>query len=158
MAVTNRGRTLRLGGTRVDLKYFGPNHSDSTLVVSLPQDKIIFVVDLIPVGSMPGRGLIDFYPLEAEDAIKKIIDLDWERLIPGHPSPDGRLGTKEDAKEQLAILQAASAAIKPLAREGKCWEPAENELKLEKYASWPGYENSMRFLGRRYCGLWGRGT
>jgi len=150
---------LQLGGTRLELKYVGLNHSDSTLVMLLPKERIVFVVDLIPVGSMPGRGLIDFYPIEAEDSIRKIISMDWERLIPGHPGqPGGRLGTKKDAEEQLALLQEASAEIKKLAREGKCWEPAEKELKLTKYASWPGYENSMQFLGRRYCGLWGRGT
>ena len=33
----------------------------------LPKEKIVFVVDLLPVGRMPGRGMIDFYPLEAEE-------------------------------------------------------------------------------------------
>src|SRR5215475_6291405 len=83
--VNNNGRTINLGGTRLDLKYVGLNHSDSTLVMHLPKEKIIFVVDLLAVGSMPGRGLIDFYPLEAEDSIKRIMAMDWERLIPGHP-------------------------------------------------------------------------
>jgi len=157
--VTDQGHTISLGGTQVELKFVGLNHSDSTLVMLLPKEKIVFVVDLIPVGSMPGRGLIDFYPLEAEDSIKKIIAMDWERLIPGHPgAPNGRYGTKQDAQDQLALLQEASAEIKKSAREGKCWEPAEKELKLPKYANWPGYEASMQFLGRRYCGLWGRGT
>ena len=41
--------------------------------------------------------------------------MDWERLIPGHPgAPNGRLGTKKDAQDQLAILQEASAEIKKL--------------------------------------------
>ncbi len=51
----------------------------------LPKEKIIFVVDFLPVGTLPGRGMIDFYPLETEAAIKKILAMDWERLIPGHP-------------------------------------------------------------------------
>jgi glyoxylase-like metal-dependent hydrolase (beta-lactamase superfamily II) len=157
--VGNSGRVINLGGTRLELKYVGLNHSDSTLVMLLPKEKLVFVVDLIGVGTMPGRGLIDFYPTEAEDSIKKIIAMNWERLIPGHPgAPNARLGTKKDAEDQLTILREASAEIQKLAREGKCWEPAERELKLEKYASWPGYANSMQFLGRRYCGLWGRGT
>ena len=29
--------------------------------------------------------MIDFYPLEAEDSIKKVMAMDWDRLIPGHP-------------------------------------------------------------------------
>ena len=157
-SVSNRGRTIKLGGTTLELKYVGLNHSDSTLVMRLPKEKIIFVVDLLPVGRMPGRGMIDFYPLEAEDSIKKILAMDWERLIPGHPDSGGRLGTKKDAEQQLAILQDASAEMKKLGQDGKCWDTAEKEFKLPKYATLAGYEASLQFIGRRYCGLWGRGT
>jgi glyoxylase-like metal-dependent hydrolase (beta-lactamase superfamily II) len=156
--VGNNGRTINLGGTTLELKYVGINHSDSTLVMRLPKEKIIFVVDLIPVGSIPGRGMIDFYPLESEDSIKRIIAMDWERLIPGHPGPGGRLGTKQDAQNLLTFLQDASAAVQKAAREGKCWDAAEKEVTLPKYESWPGYQANMPFVLRRYCGLWGRGT
>ena len=156
--VDDKGRTLKLGGTTLELKYVGLNHSDSTLVMRLPKEKLLFVVDVLPVGSFPGRGMIDFYPLEAEQSIKRILAMDWERLIPGHPGPNDRLGTKKDAQDQLTLLQDASNAVKAVAREGKCWEPAEKELQLEKYKDWPGYENGRPLVVRRYCGLWGRGT
>lgn len=156
--VDDKGRTLKLGGTTLELKYVGLNHSDSTLVMRLPKEKLIFVVDVLPVGTFPGRGMIDFYPLEAEQSIKRILAMDWERLIPGHPGVNDRLGTKKDAQDQLTLLQDASNAVKAVAREGKCWEPAEKELQLEKYKDWPGYENGRALVVRRYCGLWGRGT
>jgi glyoxylase-like metal-dependent hydrolase (beta-lactamase superfamily II) len=156
--VSDKGRTITLGGTKLELKYVGLNHSDSTLVMRLPKEKIIFVVDLIPVASVPGRGMIDFYPLESEDSIKRIIAMDWERLIPGHPGPGGKLGTKEDARNLLTFLQDASSEVQKAAREGKCWDTAEKELKLPKYENWAGYQNNLPFVLRRYCGLWGRGT
>ena len=155
----DRKRTITLGGTALELTYVGLNHSDSSLVMRLPKEKIIFVVDFLPVGSVPGRGMIDFYPLETESAIKQVLAMDWERLIPGHPgAPGDRLGMKKDAQDQLTFLQDASEAVKVAAREGKCWEPAEKEVKLPKYEKWPGYENNLQFVTRRYCGLWGRGT
>jgi glyoxylase-like metal-dependent hydrolase (beta-lactamase superfamily II) len=157
-SIGNSGRTIKLGGTALELKYVGLNHSDSTLVMRLPKEKIIFVVDLLPVGRMPGRGMIDFYPLEAEASIKKILAMDWERLIPGHPDSGGRLGTKKDAAEQLAIQQEASAEMKKLGQGGKCWEPAEKEFSLPKFANLPGYADGLPFISRRYCALWGRGT
>ena len=157
-AVADGGRTLTLGGTTLELKYLGLNHSDSTLVMRLPKEKIIFLVDTIPVGAVPGRGMIDFHPFEAEAFIKDVIALDWERMIPGHPGPGDRLGTKKDAQDQLALLQAASAEMKKLAQEGKCWDTAEKEFKLAGYESWPGYAANLPFIARRYCGLWGRGT
>jgi glyoxylase-like metal-dependent hydrolase (beta-lactamase superfamily II) len=151
-------RTITLGGTTLELSYHGLNHSDSTLVMRLPREKIIFVVDTIPVGAVPGRGFIDIYPLETEAFIKQVLAMDWERMIPGHPGPGGRLGTKKDAEDQLALMQEASAAIKKEAQAGKCWDTVEKEFKLPKYESWPGYANGLPFIARRYCGLWGRGT
>jgi glyoxylase-like metal-dependent hydrolase (beta-lactamase superfamily II) len=155
----DNNRTIRLGDTTLELTYVGLNHSDSSIVMRLPKERIIFAVDFLPVGTLPGRGMIDFYPLEAESAIKQVLAMDWERLIPGHPGvPGGRLGTKKDAQDQLSFLQDASEAVKVEAREGKCWEPAEKEMKLPKYENWPNYQTALPFVLRRYCGLWGRGT
>ena len=156
--IMDRKKTITLGGTALELSFVGLNHSDSTLVMRLPKERIAFVVDLLPVGQMPGRGMIDFYPFEAETSIKQILAMDWERLIPGHPGPGGRLGTKRDVQDQLTFLQDASEAVKAPAREGRCWEPAENEVQLPKYANWPGYQANLQFVLRRYCALWGRGT
>jgi glyoxylase-like metal-dependent hydrolase (beta-lactamase superfamily II) len=157
-AVSDKGRTITLGGTTLELSYHGLNHSDSTLVMRLPKEKIIFVVDTIPVGTVPGRGMIDFHPLETEAFLQKVYTMDWERLIPGHPGPGDRLGTKKDVQDQLGLLQAASTEIQKLAREGKCWEPAEKEFKLPEYEKWPGYAAGLPFIARRYCAFWGRGT
>ena len=154
----DKKKTLKLGGTVLELSYLGLNHSDSTIVMRLPKEKILFAVDFLPVGSVPGRGMIDFYPLEAEDSIRQVLKMDWQRLIPGHPGPGDRLGTKQDVQDQLTFLQDASAAVKVAAREGKCWDTVEKEMKLPKYEKWPGYENNLPFVLRRYCGLWGRGT
>jgi glyoxylase-like metal-dependent hydrolase (beta-lactamase superfamily II) len=154
----DRTRTITLGGTALELTFVGANHSDSTLVMRLPKERIVFVVDLLPVGQIPGRGMIDFYPFEAEQSIKQILSMDWERLIPGHPGEGGRLGTKQDAQDQLTFLQDVSAAVKAEAQQGRCWEPVEKELRVPKYAKWPGYEANLIFSLRRYCALWGRGT
>jgi len=151
--------TIRLGGTVLELTYLGLNHSDNSLVMRLPKEKIIFAVDFAPVGSMPGRGMIDSHPLEWEDSLKKLMAMDWERLIPGHPGqPGGRLGTKQDVQNVLTLLQDVSSEVRIAAREGKCWDRVEKEMKFPKYASWPGYESGLPFILRRYCALWGRGT
>jgi len=55
-------------------------------------------------------------------------------------------------------MQDASAEMKALGQAGKCWDAAEKEFKMAKYASWPGYENGLPFIARRFCMLWGRGT
>jgi glyoxylase-like metal-dependent hydrolase (beta-lactamase superfamily II) len=137
-------RTITLGGTTLELTYLGLNHSDSTLVMRLPAERIIFTVDWLPVGSLPGRGMIDSYPLEWEDSIKKVLAMDWDRLIPGHPGTGGRLGTKKDAQDVLVFLQETSAEVKRAAQEGKCWDAVEKEMRLPKYASMPATSKHCR--------------
>jgi len=152
-------RTLLMGGTEIELTYVGRNHSDTTLVLRLPQHRLIFLVDLVPVGAFPALGMIDFYPEEAIDSMKRILAMDWDRMIPGHPGqPGGRLGTKQDVQAQIELQQYASEKVKGEARAGRCWNPAEAELQLEKYKDLPGYANGRPYVVRRYCGYWGRGT
>jgi glyoxylase-like metal-dependent hydrolase (beta-lactamase superfamily II) len=152
-------RTIRMGGTTLELSYIGLSHSDNLIVMRLPKEKIIFVVDTIPVGTFPGRGFIDIYPLETEEFMKKVLAMDWERMIPGHPGvPADRLGTKKDVEDQLALMQYASEQVKGPAQQGQCWDQAEREVKLEKYKDMPGYAGGLPLVVRRYCGLWGRGS
>ncbi|MBI5279466.1 MAG: hypothetical protein HY854_23745 [Burkholderiales bacterium] len=66
----------------------------------------------IPVGSFPGRGMIDFHPLEAEGFLQKMLEQEWDTLIPGHAGPGDRLGTKQDVRDQLKLLRDASAERK----------------------------------------------
>src|SRR5712692_2945250 len=80
----DKKRTIKLGDTVLELSYVGLNHSDSTIVMRLPKEKIVFGLDFIPVGQLPGRGMIDCYPLESKPSIKRVLSLVWDRLIPGH--------------------------------------------------------------------------
>ncbi len=151
-------RTITLGDTTIELTYVGLNHSDSSIVMRLPKQRILFAVDFVPVATIPGRGMIDSYPLEWESSLQQVMATEWDRLIPGHPGPGGRLGTKQDVRDLLTFLQDASAEVKAAAQAGKCWDAVEKDLKLPKYESWAGYQQNLQFVLRRYCGLWGRGT
>ena len=150
-------RTITLGGTALELSYVGLNHSDSSIIMRLPREKIVFVVDFLPVGSVPGRGMIDFYPLEAEQSIKQVLAMDWERLIPGHPGPGGRMGTKDDVRAVKEYLTDLSNATRELANQGKCFDEAMKTLKLPKYESWANYGTYLQGNIERFCEYWGRG-
>src|SRR5712675_16326 len=122
--VTGAKRNITLGGTTVELNYVGKNHSDSTLVMRLPKEKIIFAVDWIPLEGVQFRGMADNYVPDIQDSLKKVIAMDWDRMIPGHPGPGGRFGTKDDARTALAYLEDLSAAVKEAALEGKFYAAA----------------------------------
>jgi hypothetical protein len=123
----------------------------------LPKEKIIFAVDFIPIQAPPFRVMLDNWPLEREESIKKVIAMDWDRMIPVHPGPGGRLGTKDDARAQLGYLQDLSAEVKKAVGEGRCYDTAMKEIKLPKYESWGGYGAYLAGNIERYCELWRRG-
>jgi glyoxylase-like metal-dependent hydrolase (beta-lactamase superfamily II) len=150
-------RNIALGGTTLELNYVGRNHSDSTLVMRLPKEKIIFTVDWIPIQGIQFRGMADTYVPDIEEALKKVIAMDWETLIPGHPGPGGKqTGNKDNAREELAYLQDLSAAVKQAVSEGKSYADAQKEIKLPKYESRPNYNAFLPMNIERYL-FWNRG-
>ena len=90
--------------------------------------------------------------------LDRVLALDWDRMIPGHPYAGGRFGTKDDVRELKQYMTELSDAVKAAADQVKCFDTAMKEIKLPKYESMPGYANGLPFVARRYCGLWGRGT
>ena len=156
--VVDGKRTLKLGGTTLELVYVGRNHSDSSLVMLLPREKIIFAVDFNALGSVPSRLAVnDSYPVEWESSLKRTLALNWERMIPGHPGPGGRLGTKKDMEQQLKFMTDLSDAVKKASDDGKCFSPADAELKLPEHAAMTNYEQNLAWNIHRWCGYWGRG-
>jgi glyoxylase-like metal-dependent hydrolase (beta-lactamase superfamily II) len=151
-------KVIKLGGTTLELLYVGKNHSDSTLVMRLPKEKIIFTVDWIPLQAVQFRGMADNYLPDLEEGLKKVIAMDWDKLISGHPGPGGRqTGTKDDARNQLAYLQDLSAVVKKAVDEGKSYADAQKEIKLPKYESWGGYGPFLPMNIERYYDFHNRG-
>ena len=156
--VVDNKKVIKLGGTTLELLYVGKNHSDSTLVMRLPKEKIIFTVDWIPLQAIQFRGMADNYLPDIEEGLKKVIAMDWEKLIAGHPGPGGRqTGTKDDARNQLAYLQELSAAVKKAVDEGKSYADAQKEIKLPKYESWGGFGPFFPMNIERYYDFHNRG-
>ena len=152
-------RTIKLGGTTLELVYTGRNHSDSSLVMFLPKEKIIFAVDFNSLGAVPSRLAVnDSYPTEWEASLKRTLALKWDRQIPGHPGPGGRLGTREDMEKQLAFMTDLSAEVKKASDAGKCFDPAGKEVRLPQYAhAARATKQNIEWNIHRWCGYWGRG-
>jgi glyoxylase-like metal-dependent hydrolase (beta-lactamase superfamily II) len=158
LVVDDNGGKIELGGTTLELLYLGKNHGDGSLIMRLPKEKIIFVVDFVPLSGTQFRVMADTYVPEQEDSMKKIVAMDWDRMIPGHPGAGGRqIGTKDDAKVDLEYVLDLSAAVKKAVEEGKSYDAAIKDIKLPKYENLAGY--SANFAGNieRYYDFWNRG-
>jgi glyoxylase-like metal-dependent hydrolase (beta-lactamase superfamily II) len=147
-------RAITLGGTTLELLYVGRNHSDNSLVMRLPKEKLIFTVDFVPIQSLLFRNLPDTAsPPEWQESLKRVVALDWDRMIPGHPYAGGRLGTKQDVQDLIGYMQDLDAEVKKAASEGKCTDTAMKEVKLPKYEKWGNYATFLPMNVERYCYL-----
>ena len=104
--VVDGKRNITLGGTTLELNYVGKNHSDSMLVMRLPKEKIIFTVDWIPIQGVQFRGMSDNYLPDFEDSLKKVIAMDWDTLIPGHPWTRRQADRHQGRRAQRTRLSA----------------------------------------------------
>ena len=148
---------IELGGTRLELIYTGRNHSDNSLVMLLPKEKIIFTVDFIPIQQVQFRDMPDGYLPDWFDSLDRVLSLDWERMIFGHSYAGGRFGTKDDVRELKQYMVDLSNAVKVAASQGKCFDAAMQEVKLPKYEKWANYEKYLPGNIERFCEYWGRG-
>jgi glyoxylase-like metal-dependent hydrolase (beta-lactamase superfamily II) len=156
--VDDNGGKIELGGTTLELLYLGKNHGDNSLVMRLPKEKIIFVVDFLPLSGTQFRVMADTYLPDQEDSMKKILAMDWDRLIPGHPGAGGRqIGNKDDVKTDLDYMLDLSAAVKQAVDDGKSYTDAIRVIKLPKYESLPGYQQNLPGNIERYYDYWNRG-
>lgn len=127
--------SIDLGGKHVELIYSGKNHSDNSLVVLLPQNKLLFAVDFIPVETVAYRTMRSDYPDDWIESLKQVEQLDFETLVPGH----GKVGKKEHVRQFRGYLEDLRAAVEEQVRKGASMEEAKKTVQLPKYGQWQRY-------------------
>jgi glyoxylase-like metal-dependent hydrolase (beta-lactamase superfamily II) len=145
--------SIDLGGKHIDLIYTGRNHSDNSLVVLLPQQKLLFAVDFIPVDTVAYRTMRSDYPDEWIESLKKVEQLDFETLVPGH----GKIGRKEHVRKFRGYLEDLIAAVQTSMQKGDSLEDAKKTVRLPQYEQWQRYsewfpenvEGMYRYLEQR---------
>jgi glyoxylase-like metal-dependent hydrolase (beta-lactamase superfamily II) len=87
-------RTLEIGGERIDLAWFGRNHSPDNIIIHLPDHDALMLIDIVNPGWAPvfQSNLTEDIPGYLE-APAKALEYPWTHFIGGHL---GRLGTRDD--------------------------------------------------------------
>ncbi len=106
--------TLDLGGRRVEFRTWGTAHSPGDQIVYLPDERIVFIGDLIEERMFP---IVPFFPpmILANDidvarwevALNDVLALQPYLIVPGH----GNLGGPEIATNLLAFFKDARASF-----------------------------------------------
>jgi len=87
-------RTLDIGGERIDLAWFGANHSPDNIIIHLPDHDALMLIDIVNPGWAPvfQSNLTEDIPGYLE-APAKALEYPWTHFIGGHL---GRLGSRDD--------------------------------------------------------------
>jgi len=134
--------TVELGGRTVELTYFGPNHGDSLVVMRLPEEKILFVVDIVTPRRVAFRTMPDFWPDEWIRSLKEIEAMDFDYVISAHgPANQPAIDPASVVAEQRMYLEDLMAAVKQAMDSGThSPDKLRKTVKLPKYEHWRSYD------------------
>jgi glyoxylase-like metal-dependent hydrolase (beta-lactamase superfamily II) len=134
---------LQLGDKTVELIYTGRNHSDSSIVMLDPEQRVLFAVDFIPINALLFQDLPDAYPEEWIQSLQWIEDnLDFDTLVPGHPPIPG---TKDNVGQVRTYLVELMAAVQAAQDEGLADNSPEMVDAIRQaleptYGTWNNFE------------------
>jgi glyoxylase-like metal-dependent hydrolase (beta-lactamase superfamily II) len=137
---------VTLGDQTVELIYPGPSHGSGLVVMLLPKERILHTIDIVTPGRIAFRNMPDFYPQDWIKALKKVEQLDFDRLVPGHgpaSAPKSAVAEQREYIEDLtaAVAKATKTAGSPFAFD-KITELVKEDLR-PKYGKWGEFDNWM---------------
>ena len=135
--------TVTLGGRSLELEYYGPNHGDSLVVMRLPDENALFIVDIVTPRRIAFRMMPDFYPDEWVRTLKEIEATDFDYVISAHgPQTEPAIEPASVVAEQRQYLEDLMATVKREMDAGTHGPDALREkVKLPKYENWRAYDD-----------------
>ncbi len=127
--------TVELGGAVVELIYLGRNHSDSLIVMRFPQERVMFVVDIIGVNRVPYRDLPGADVAGWLDSLERLAAMDFDILVPGH----GPMGTRADVAPHGRYIADLRDAVGAQIKAGKTLDETKQTVTMAAYKDWLRY-------------------
>ncbi len=96
---------IDLGNRAVELKFLGRGNTVGDAVVYLPKEKILIAGDLVdsPVPYLEGG-----FPIEELATLKRLEELDFETLVPGHGNV---LKGKDFVRQEIELIESVVEAM-----------------------------------------------
>lgn len=126
--------TLKLGGKTLRLLHLGRGHTDGDLVVHFVEDRVVHTGDLFFNGRYPNIDLEAGGSVQEWSAtIDRILELDFDQVIPGHGLVTDAAGLREFQR----FMQQLAAVGRNAERSGRTLPEAQRNAVLDADA---GYE------------------
>jgi len=127
-----------LGGIPLELRHFGPSHGEGMTVFYLPEEKIIFIVDIVTPKRIAFTIMPDFSPKEWERTLIEVENLDFDIAMFGHKRAFGPASEVTEIREYLQDLRAE---IFSMMQEGVNPFMIPSTIELPKYQDWEFYDD-----------------
>lgn len=122
--LVDRGADLDVGGRGVQLRYLGRGHTDSDLVVRVPDADLLVAGDLVEEGAPPQFG--DGFPVDWPATLDALLELVTGAVVPGH----GAVVDAAFVRAQRAELAELAATARQGHAEGR---PAADTARALPY-------------------------
>lgn len=142
-------KDMVLGGKTIELHYLGMNHGLGMTVFRLPQEKVVFIADLVAPNRVMFTVVPDFNIKEWVRTLKEIEAMDFEQAVFTHGHPT--VGSKKEVAANREYIEDLQAAIHAEFKKGTNPFKIPYVVQLPKYKDWAMYEewlpmNAWRLL------------
>jgi glyoxylase-like metal-dependent hydrolase (beta-lactamase superfamily II) len=160
--VFDRELTLDVGGRTIELRDWGRANSPHDVTVLVPDARVLFAGDILVQAPVPY--FTESWPVPWIDVLKQIEDVSAAAIVPGHgPVFHDHVYTRH----VRTLLEAATARVAALAREGRSLDEIQMELELrdvqEGVPAWSGARDedwqatTRALIERAWRGVRGQG-
>jgi cyclase len=143
------GRCLALHGTdrSAELLAFSGGHTESDVVLWLPEERIAFMSDLLFIGHHPWLGCGD--PDRLLDILDQVSALAPQVLVPGH----GQVGRPDSLERMKEYVRTLDSLARDMVQDGQPEDEIDRRAVPEPFADWlfAAFTTlNMRFLYQRH--------
>ena len=141
-------KDITLGGTTIELHYFGMNHGLGMTVFRLPREKIVFIADLVTPNRLLFTIVPDFNVKQWVRTLREIEAMDFKTAVFTHGKP---VGSKKDVTANREFIEDLKGAIYAEFKKGTNPFEIPSVVRLPKYQDWAMYDewlamNAWRLL------------
>ena len=130
--------SITLGGKTVELHYTGINHTNGMTIPLFVDERMIYTVDHLTPKRLPRVTLDVGYLPDWLESLKRIEQLDFDYVSPGHES----VGTKADVSEQVRYMNDLIEAVSAAIAAGRSRAAIVESVRLEQHSHLMEYELS----------------
>ena len=137
---------VTLGDQTIELIYVGPSHGSGMIVMRVPKERILNIVDICTPQRIGFRNFPDGSPQDTIKALRKVEVLDFDRIVPGHGPASAPKAEVTAIREYLEDLTRAVSAAKEKAGSPLALDQITELVKADlrpKYGHWGEFDNWM---------------